>query len=53
MTSSSSESRNFSFIVKNSYNKTVIDFNFGRPEDLPTLKSDIQLCLAASVNIPF
>ena len=29
---------NFSFIVKRSYNKTVIDFNFGRHEDLSTLK---------------
>ena len=25
-----SESRKFSFSVENSYNKTVIDFNFGR-----------------------
>ena len=27
-----------SFIVKNLYDKTVNDFNFGRHEDLPTLK---------------
>ena len=25
-----------------SYNKTIIDFNFGRHEDLSTLKSDIR-----------
>ena len=31
----------FSFLNENSYNKTVIDFNFGRPKDLSTLKSDI------------
>ena len=42
----------FSFIVKKSYNKTIIDFNFGRHEDLSTL-SDIHLGLAASVNIVF
>ena len=35
-----SERRQFSFLVKKSYNKTVIDFNFGRHEDLSTLKSD-------------
>ena len=44
---------NVSFIVKKSYNKTVIDFNFGRHEDLSTLKSNIHLGLAASVNITF
>ena len=27
-----------SFIVKKLYDKTVNDFNFGRHEDLPTLK---------------
>ena len=48
-----SESRKFSLIVKKSYNKTVIDFNFGRNEDLSTLKSDIYLDLAALVNDHF
>ena len=43
----------FSLIVKKSYNKTVIDFNFLRHEDLSTLKSDIHLGLAALVNITF
>ena len=38
---------------KKSYSKTVIDFNFGRHEDLFTLKSDIHLGLAASMNIAF
>ena len=47
------ESRIFSFIVEKSYNKTVIDFNFGRHEELATLKSVIQLSLAASVNYHF
>ena len=36
-----------------SYNKTVIDFNFGRHKDLSTLKSGIHLGLAASVNYHF
>ena len=45
-----SESRTFSFLVKKSYNKAVIDFNFGRHEDLSTIKTDIHLGLAASVN---
>ena len=43
----------FSFLNEKSYNKTVIDFNFGRHKDLFTLKSDIHLCLAASVNYHF
>ena len=43
----------FSFLNEKSYNKTVIDFNFGRQKDLSTLKSDIQLGLAASVNYHF
>ena len=43
-----SESRKFSFIVEKSYNKTVIDINFGRHKDLSTLKSDIHLGLTAS-----
>ena len=40
----------FSFLNEKSYNKTVIDFNFGRHKDLSTLKSDIHLGLAALVN---
>ena len=47
------ESRTFSFEVEKSYNKTVIDFNFGRHQDLSTLKSDIHLGLVASVNYHF
>ena len=43
----------FSFLVEKSYNKTVIDLNFGRHEDLITLKSDIHLGLVASVNYHF
>ena len=39
------KSRKFSFTVEKSYNKTVIDFNFGRHKDLSTLKSDIHLGL--------
>ena len=48
-----SESRKFSFLIEKSYTKTFIDFNFGRHKDLSTLKSDIQLGLAASVNYHF
>ena len=48
-----SECRKFSFLVEKSYNKTVIDFNIGRHEDLSILKSDIHLGLAASVNYHF
>ena len=33
----------FSFLNEKSYNKTVIDFNFGRHKDVSTLKSDIHL----------
>ena len=40
-------------MFEKSYNKIVIDFNFGRHRDLSTLKSDIHLGLAASVNITF
>ena len=47
------ESRKFSFIVEKSYNKTVIDFNFGRHDELATRKSDIHFSLAASVNYHF
>ena len=43
----------FSFLNEKSYNKTVIDFNFGRHKDLSTLESDIHLGLAASVNYHF
>ena len=43
----------FSFLNEKSYNKTVIDFYFGRHKDLSTLKSDIHLGLAASVNYYF
>ena len=35
------------FIVEESYNNTVTDFNFGRHKNLSTLKSDIRLGLAA------
>ena len=41
------------FLNEKSYNKTVIDFNFGRHKDLSTLKSDIHLGLTASVNYHF
>ena len=47
------ERRKISFLVEKSYNKTFIDFNFGRHKDLSTLKSDIHLGLAASVNYHF
>ena len=43
----------FSFLNENSYNRIVIDFNFGRHKDLSTLKSDIHLSLAAYVNYHF
>ena len=36
----------FSFLNEKSYNKTVIDFNFGRHKNLSTLKSDIDLGLS-------
>ena len=48
-----SESRKFSYLVEKLYNKTVLDFIFGTPEDLSTLKSDIHLGLACSVNYHF
>ena len=41
------------FLNEKSYNKTVIDFNFGRHKDLSTLKNDIHLRLAASVYYHF
>ena len=43
----------FSFLNEKSYNNTVIDFNFDRRKDLSTLKCDIHLGLAASVNYHF
>ena len=43
----------FTFLNETSYNKTVIDFNFGRQKDLSTLKGDIHLGLAALVNYHF
>ena len=43
----------FSFLNEKSYNKTVIDFNFGRHKDLSTHKSDIHLSLAALVIYHF
>ena len=43
----------FSFLKERSYNKTVIGFNFGKHKDSSTLKNDIHLGLAASVNYHF
>ena len=43
----------FLFLNGKSYNKTVIDFKFSRHKDLSSLKSDIHLGLAASVNYHF
>ena len=43
----------FSFLNEMPYNKTIIDFNFGRHKDLSNHKSDIYLGLAASVNYHF
>ena len=48
-----SESSKIFHSYEKSYNKTVIDFNFGRHKDLSTLKSDIHLGLPASVNYQF
>ena len=48
-----SESSKFSFLVEKSYNKTFIDFNVSRHKDLSTLKIDIHLDPAASVNYHF
>ena len=42
-----------SLLNKKSYNKTAIDFHFSRHKDLSTLKSDIYLGPAASVNYHF
>ena len=41
----------FSFLNEKPYNKTVIDFNFGRHKDLSTLKNDIHLGLPPSCLI--
>ena len=46
-------SRTFPFIVEKSYNKPVIDFNFGRHKALDALKSDIHLSLTTLVSITF
>ena len=43
----------FTFLNEKSYNKTVIDFNKGRHKDISTLKSDIHLGIAASVDYHF
>ena len=43
----------FSFLNEKSYNKTVIDFNFGRHKYLSTIKSDIHISLAALVIYHF
>ena len=42
-----------SLINEKSYNKTVIDINFGKQKNLTTLKSDIHLGLVAFVNYHF
>ena len=44
---------NFSFLNEKSYNKTVIDFIFGRHKHLSTPKSDIHLGLGPGVIITF
>ena len=40
-------------MVEKSFNKTVIDFNFGRHKDLSIRKSDIHRGRKAEVNITF
>ena len=40
----------FSLLNERSYNKTVIDFSFGRRKDLSTLKNDIHFGLAVSLS---
>ena len=52
-TSYNNESGNFSFIVNKSYNVIVIGFNFGKPADFSTLKSDIHLSLVTLLIITF
>ena len=43
----------YAALNEKSYNKTVNDLSSGRHKDLSTLKSEIHLGLAASVNYPF
>ena len=43
----------FSLLNEKSYNKTGIDFNFDRHNDLSALKSDIHLSRADSVSYHF
>ena len=50
---STAKVKKVSFLVQKSYKKTVIDFIFGRREDLSSFKRDIYLGLAASVNYHF
>ena len=38
-------------MIEKSYNKTVIDFNFGRRKDLSTLKSDIHRGLVYLIEV--
>ena len=48
MTSSyKSESRQFSFTVEKSYNKRVIDFNFGRHKDLRVYLIEVKMCIVS------
>ena len=42
----------FSFLSEKSYNKTVIDFNFGRHKDLSTLKSEKPYWVDKSLCLP-
>ena len=46
---------NFSFLNEKSYNKTVIDFNFGRHKDLSTLRvnEDRKVYLPVSSSLSF
>ena len=51
-----SESKKFSDKIEKPYNKTVIDFNFGRHKNLSIFKNDIlniHRALAAQVNTFF
>ena len=43
----------FTFLNEKSYNKAVIDFNFGRHKDISTHESDVCLGLGALVNYHF
>ena len=42
----------FSFLNEKSYNKTVIDFNFGRRNDLSTLKVIFTFWIDKSLCLP-